>query len=407
LPSSTSTSMSPTTLPQARGSIDTSAAAGSSKQTAPHQLTANSNAVGSPEAMHGEQVAPAASNAMLKLQTGTTTATPQQHQAQVGPADNAGTPQQHEPKQQQTTPEAVQVQQGRLQPASPSAAAPSTGDITVHRDSGEGAALAGGSAVPTPPPASEQATGTAAAPMAEAKPKYQQEVALSSSIGASSSSGQAQPRPVHLVPSAASGALHLVQVVAAKRAATAAAAAAVQDAAGQPVHAVYTAAVKAAAAAVEAVSGVPFVTASSIVAEAAAAALGLLQEPAAAAGSTAAPPGLALDPSAAAGSTGDSSVRASNSQAVIPPGIAAAAGSKTSTAQASSSQGKPASKKSRQPECVVCMDARACVRTEPCKHLVLCRGCAEQVASSKGKGECPMCRAIVEQYVVVPRTVRS
>eukprot|EP00698_Gefionella_okellyi_P006314 TRINITY_DN15692_c0_g1_i1.p1 TRINITY_DN15692_c0_g1~~TRINITY_DN15692_c0_g1_i1.p1 ORF type:complete len:201 (+),score=35.48 TRINITY_DN15692_c0_g1_i1:157-759(+) len=42
--------------------------------------------------------------------------------------------------------------------------------------------------------------------------------------------------------------------------------------------------------------------------------------------------------------------------------------------------------------CVVCMDMRRTVVLLPCKHQVLCRGCADVLQ----KNECPMCRQTIE-----------
>jgi hypothetical protein len=288
--------------------------------------------------------------------------------------------QQAEQQQQQQQPEPppgeVPHQQGGSQPASPSAAglvATTSSSVQGVGDDSVGAVSI--SAPASALPASGQAAGPGVVPVAVTE-QYQHQV-LSPSSSSASGTTQAAPGPLQAtaLPTTASSGLYLVQLVAAKRAAMAAATTAAQAAAGQPLHVVHASAAKAAAAAVEAVGGMPFVTASSIVAEAAAAALGLLQE---------AP--------APAGSIGNSSVRQSD--------------------LASSSQGRPGRIAStaatrRQQECVVCLDAQFCVRTDPCGHQVLCWRCAEKVASSKGKGECPMCRVAVEQYVVVAQAVQG
>jgi hypothetical protein len=157
-----------------------------------------------------------------------------------------------------------------------------------------------------------------------------------------------------------------------------------EDAAGQTLHAVHATAAMEAAAAVQAVRGGMFGTGSSVAGTSAE--RSLLQDPPAATTSTSAAMGLMQEPVAAASSIGNTSQVLSSLR---------------HTGSTASMRRQP------DPECVVCMDARACVRTQPCGHQVLCWGCAEQVASSKGKGECPMCRAVVEQYVVVPRAVRG
>ncbi len=43
--------------------------------------------------------------------------------------------------------------------------------------------------------------------------------------------------------------------------------------------------------------------------------------------------------------------------------------------------------------CVVCLSAERNVLLLPCKHLVLCSGCASQVSA------CPMCRTVVQDTV--------
>ena len=49
--------------------------------------------------------------------------------------------------------------------------------------------------------------------------------------------------------------------------------------------------------------------------------------------------------------------------------------------------------------CVVCWESTPCVVLLPCKHLVLCEACSKMM---EGKGaECPMCRATVEQHMMI------
>ena len=57
-------------------------------------------------------------------------------------------------------------------------------------------------------------------------------------------------------------------------------------------------------------------------------------------------------------------------------------------------------KASKRPSpCVVCWESPPCVVLLPCKHLVLCEACSKMM---EGKGaECPMCRAPVEQHMVI------
>ena len=44
--------------------------------------------------------------------------------------------------------------------------------------------------------------------------------------------------------------------------------------------------------------------------------------------------------------------------------------------------------------CVVCLSAERNMLLLPCKHLVLCSGCAAKVSA------CPLCRSIVQDTVV-------
>ena len=57
-------------------------------------------------------------------------------------------------------------------------------------------------------------------------------------------------------------------------------------------------------------------------------------------------------------------------------------------------------KPSKRPSpCVVCWESPPCVVLLPCKHLVLCEACSKMM---EGKGaECPMCRATVEQHMMI------
>ena len=49
-------------------------------------------------------------------------------------------------------------------------------------------------------------------------------------------------------------------------------------------------------------------------------------------------------------------------------------------------------------ECVVCLDALACVRLVPCNHTNLCRACYEQLQQRPGS-RCPQCRAVIAKAV--------
>jgi hypothetical protein len=52
-------------------------------------------------------------------------------------------------------------------------------------------------------------------------------------------------------------------------------------------------------------------------------------------------------------------------------------------------------------KCIVCMDAPRDVLLLPCKHLVLCSGCAEQMEGRGALGSCPYCRQTCVQRVRV------
>jgi hypothetical protein len=43
-------------------------------------------------------------------------------------------------------------------------------------------------------------------------------------------------------------------------------------------------------------------------------------------------------------------------------------------------------------KCIVCMDALRDVLLLPCKHLVLCSGCAQQMEGRGALDSCPYCR---------------
>ena len=65
-------------------------------------------------------------------------------------------------------------------------------------------------------------------------------------------------------------------------------------------------------------------------------------------------------------------------------------------AETKKSSGKPSK---RPTTCVVCWESTPCVVLLPCKHLVLCEACSKMM---EGKGaECPMCRAPVEQHMMI------
>jgi hypothetical protein len=156
------------------------------------------------------------------------------------------------------------------------------------------------------------------------------------------------------------------------------AAAAAAAAAGRPLEEVHLAAARAAAEALQgAAAGVPSVEGSLLVVQAAAAAAGLY----AGGGALAAANSVAPAPSSAPAS------EASDASSVAHTGPAPAAGTAATP--------RPKKPRSRA-ECVVCLDARPSVTTHPCGHRVLCGGCAQLVAASKG--ECPMCRAPVVRY---------
>jgi hypothetical protein len=73
--------------------------------------------------------------------------------------------------------------------------------------------------------------------------------------------------------------------------------------------------------------------------------------------------------------------------------VAGAVDSASSTAAAASSapaRGKTKSNKNE--KCIVCMDALRDVLLLPCKHLVLCSGCAQQMEGRGALGSCPYCR---------------
>lgn len=42
--------------------------------------------------------------------------------------------------------------------------------------------------------------------------------------------------------------------------------------------------------------------------------------------------------------------------------------------------------------CVICRDMRINIKIDPCRHVCLCSGCAEELLR-RGRGHCPMCRA--------------
>jgi hypothetical protein len=50
---------------------------------------------------------------------------------------------------------------------------------------------------------------------------------------------------------------------------------------------------------------------------------------------------------------------------------------------------------------VVCMEERRRVVLLPCKHMVLCEGCAEACLGGKQEGECPVCRVAVAHHFTV------
>jgi E3 ubiquitin-protein ligase XIAP/baculoviral IAP repeat-containing protein 7/8 len=51
-------------------------------------------------------------------------------------------------------------------------------------------------------------------------------------------------------------------------------------------------------------------------------------------------------------------------------------------------------------QCVVCLDADACVLLKPCGHMCLCQGCgsgynSSSSSSSSSSSVCPLCQAPV------------
>ncbi|KAF6261821.1 hypothetical protein COO60DRAFT_1499658 [Scenedesmus sp. NREL 46B-D3] len=52
-------------------------------------------------------------------------------------------------------------------------------------------------------------------------------------------------------------------------------------------------------------------------------------------------------------------------------------------------------------KCIVCMERLRDVLLLPCKHLVLCSGCAEQLEGRGALGSCPYCRQPCAQRVRV------
>lgn len=55
---------------------------------------------------------------------------------------------------------------------------------------------------------------------------------------------------------------------------------------------------------------------------------------------------------------------------------------------------------SGEPMCVACMDNKAAVLFEPCKHLKMCRACTLELAAASDTKMflCPNCRGTVEEY---------
>jgi hypothetical protein len=52
-------------------------------------------------------------------------------------------------------------------------------------------------------------------------------------------------------------------------------------------------------------------------------------------------------------------------------------------------------------ECVVCLDARSCVLSLPCLHIVMCEACS-QLLTGRGQLECPLDRSLTAARVVLP-----
>jgi hypothetical protein len=93
-------------------------------------------------------------------------------------------------------------------------------------------------------------------------------------------------------------------------------------------------------------------------------------------------------------------VAASNSSALLPSATGAPGSASSTAAAASGTLVRRAAKSQRKKEkCIVCLDAPRDVLLLPCKHLVLCSGCAEQMEGRGALGSCPYCRQACVQRV--------
>jgi hypothetical protein len=64
-------------------------------------------------------------------------------------------------------------------------------------------------------------------------------------------------------------------------------------------------------------------------------------------------------------------------------------------------EGASNNKVQTQQKCIVCMDRLRDVLLLPCKHLVLCSGCAEQMEGRGALDSCPYCRQACSKRVRV------
>jgi hypothetical protein len=168
-------------------------------------------------------------------------------------------------------------------------------------------------------------------------------------------------------------------------------AAAAAMAAGRSPHQVLLAAAQAAAGAVQPTPGMTALETSMMVVTAAAAAAQLSEAQYMRTFATAA---HAASAAAAAQPGADGSTPGGAPAAAATAGMAGS--SPILPAPSSPAEAVRPKKTRTRPECVVCLDARPSVTTHPCGHRVLCGGCAQLVAASRG--ECPMCRAPVARY---------